>query len=122
MLCNGFIGSVRYLTDDIFRIGVPLSVLSEACSDPDRLSEDSPTSVHLRLWRPILPRTCCIPSQVSINYSNDVDPIWVVINACGNGFSGVVAQGKDWCNMKATFQKVRGRCILFTSTELDLVK
>ena len=59
---------------------------------------------------------------MSINYSNDVDPIWVVINTYGNRFGGVVAQGKDWCTMKAIFQKVRGRCILFTSTELDSVK
>ena len=32
-LCKGFIGSVGYLVDDIFKVRVPLGVLSEACTE-----------------------------------------------------------------------------------------
>jgi len=32
-LCKGFIGSVGYLVDDIFKVQVPLGVLSEACAE-----------------------------------------------------------------------------------------
>jgi len=32
-LCRGFIGSVGYLADDIFKVCIPLGVLSEACAE-----------------------------------------------------------------------------------------
>ena len=98
-LCKGFIGSVGYLADDIFKVRVPLGVLSEACAEtrPFRWSytEQRAFDTIKRYMSSCAPHSC-----VPLEYGSDQDPIWVMTDACGNGIGGVIAQGKDWKNAK----------------------
>lgn len=81
-LCKGFIGSVGYLADDIYKVRIPLGVLAEASAEsrPFRW-----TFTHCR---------------VPLDYNPGHDPIWVMTDACGNGIGGVVAQGPNWQQSK----------------------
>lgn len=81
-LCKGFIGSVGYLADDIYKVRIPLGVLAEASAETRPFKW---TFTHCR---------------VPLNYEPNHDPIWVMTDACGNGIGGVVAQGNDWKTAK----------------------
>jgi len=98
-LCKGFIGSVGYLADDIFKVRVPLGVLSEACAEtrPFRWSYTEQRAFDMIKQ---YVSSCAPHSRVPLEYRSDRDPIWVMTDACGNGIGGVIAQGKDWENTK----------------------
>jgi len=94
-LCRGFIASVGYLADDIYKVRVPLGVLSEASAEtrPFRWSYTEQRAFDT-IKRYIA--SCAPHSRVPIDYSPNHDPIWIMTDACGNGIGGVVAQGPDW--------------------------
>ena len=43
---------------------------------------------------------CAPHCRVPLNYGPNRDPIWVMMDACGNGISGVVTQGCEWKGAK----------------------
>ncbi|KIN99114.1 hypothetical protein M404DRAFT_78798, partial [Pisolithus tinctorius Marx 270] len=98
-LCKGFIGSVGYLADDIYKVRVPLGVLAEASAEtrPFRW-----TFTEQRAFETVkrYVAACAQHCRVPLDYGPDRDPIWVMTDACGNGIGGVVAQGEDWKSAK----------------------
>jgi len=94
-LCRGFIRSVRYLADDIYKVCVPLGVLSEVSAEtqPFCWSYTEQRVFDTIKWY----IASCVPhSRVPIDYGPNDDPIWIMTDACGNGIGRVVAQGPDW--------------------------
>ena len=99
-LCKGFIGSVGYLADDIYKVRVPLGVLAEACAESKPFEWGFTEQRTFEAAKSYI--AACAPhgSRVPMDYGPGTDPIWVMTDACGNGISGVVAQGKDWRTAK----------------------
>lgn len=98
-LCKGFIGSVGYLVDDIYKVRVPLGVLAEASAKSKPFVWGFTEQQAFKTAKAYT-ATCTSNSRVPLRYGSDTDPIWVMTDACGNGIGGVVAQGKDWCTTK----------------------
>ena len=98
-LCKGFIGSVGYLADGIYKVHVPLGVLAEACAE-SKPFEWGFTEQRAFEAAKSYTAACAPHSRVPMDYGPGADPIWVMTDACGNGIDGVVAQGKDWRTAK----------------------
>ena len=98
-LCKGFIGSVGYLVDDIYKVCIPLGVLAEA-SAKTRPFIWGFTEQHVFEATKAYTAVCASSSRVPLNYGPNAEPIWVMTDACGNGVGGVIAQGKDWHTTK----------------------
>lgn len=97
--CRGFIGSVGYLADDIFRVRIPLGVLSEVTGDAvpfrwdfaqQRVFEEAKQYVA----------TCAPHCRVPLDYGPGAPPIYVMTDACLGGIGGVVSQGATWKSAK----------------------
>jgi len=98
-LCKGFVGSVGYLADDIYKVRIPLGVLAEASAETKPFVWGF-TEQHAFEAAKAYTAACASSSRVPLNYGPGTDPIWVVTDTCGNGVGGVVAQGKDWHTAK----------------------
>ena len=98
-LCKGFIGSVGYLVDDIYKVRVPLGVLAEASAESKPFTWGF-TKQRAFKTAQVYTAACASNSRVPLHYGPDADLIWVMTDTCGNGIGGVVAQGKDWRTAK----------------------
>ena len=94
-LLRGFIGSVGYLADDIYRVHVPMGVLSAITRDtvPFRWTETEQRAFD-QVKRHV--HACAKHSRHPLDYSDNADPIWYMTDACMNGVAAVVAQGREW--------------------------
>ncbi|KIM50315.1 hypothetical protein SCLCIDRAFT_145842, partial [Scleroderma citrinum Foug A] len=98
-LCKGFIGSVGYLADDIYKVHIPLGVLAEASAETKPFVWGY-MEQHIFEAAKAYTTACASSSRVPLDYGPNANLIWVMTNACGNGIGGVVAQGKEWCTAK----------------------
>ena len=94
-LCQGFIGAVGYLADDIYKVHVPLGVLAEACAKTRPYQWGYTEQRAFETVKRYV-AACAPHCHVPLDYSLDRDPIWVMTDACGDGIGGVVAQGHAW--------------------------
>ena len=94
-LLRGFIGSVGYLADDIPGVRVPMGVLSSITGDTvpfrwgyteQRAFEEVKSLVHAARDHRRKP----------LDYSPGAPPIWMVMDGCATGISGLVSQGPEW--------------------------
>jgi len=94
-LCRGFIGAVGYLADDVYRVRIPLGVLSAVCGDsvPFRW-----TSTEQRAFEEVKSRVaaCADHHRVPLVYGPTAAQVWMMTDACPTGVGGVVAQGPEW--------------------------
>jgi len=101
-LLRGFIGSVGYLADDIYKVRVPLGVLSEVTGDAIPFRWDFAQERTFEAVKQYT--TACTPhSHVPLNYhtyEHDAPPIYMMTDACLGGIGGVIVQGKDWQSAK----------------------
>ena len=98
-LLRGFLGSVGYLADDVPGVRVPMGILTALTGDTvpfcwtyteQRAFEDVKHLVHqARDHR-----------RVPLDYSKDAPMIWMVMDGCATGISGLVSQGNDWKTAK----------------------
>ena len=81
-----------YLADDIYKVRVPLGILSEVTGDAIPFRWDF---VQERAFEAIKQYTvACTPhSHVPLNYGRDAGGM---TDACLVGIGRVIAQGKDW--------------------------
>jgi hypothetical protein len=94
-LCRGFIGSVGYLADNIYKIRIPLGVLSEVTGDGIPFKWDYAQQWAfdtVKRYVSTCAPHCCVP----LVYGLGAPPIYIMTNACLGGIRGVVAQGPDW--------------------------
>jgi hypothetical protein len=93
--CHGFIGSVGYLADDIYRVRIPLGILSEVMGDTVPFCWDF---AQQRAFEEVkrYAATCAPHCRVPLDYGEDAPPIYVMTDACLGGIGGVVCQGADW--------------------------
>jgi len=98
-LCRGFIGTVGYLADDIYKICIPLGILSEASTETRPFKWDFTEQRAFNTIKQYV-AACAPHSRVPLDYSPNHDPIWIMTDACINGISGVIAQGPDWKGAK----------------------
>ena len=94
-LCRGFIRSVGYLADDIYKVRIPLGVLSEASAETQPFRWSYTEQRAFDTIKQYI-ASCAPHSHMPIDHGPNHDPIWIMIDACGNGIGGVVAQGPDW--------------------------
>jgi hypothetical protein len=98
-LCRGFIGAVGYLADDIYRVRVPLGVLSAVCGDnvPFRW-----TATEQRAFDEVKTyvSACAGHNRVPLSYGPGSPQVWMMTDACPTGVGGVIAQGSDWRKAK----------------------
>lgn len=108
-LLRGFIGSVGYLAYDIPNIRIPMGVLSTITGDTvlfhwgyteQRAFDEVKDLVHQAREHHRKPLT----------YASGSDPIWLVMDGCSTGISGLVSQGEDWKTAKVA---------VFYSTKLN---
>ena len=94
-LLRGFIGSVRYLADDVPNVRIPVGVLSSITGDtvPFRWGyteqcafEEVKNLVHQ------VRENCWVP----LDYVEGASLIWMITDGCATGISGLVSQGDDW--------------------------
>ncbi|KIM51986.1 hypothetical protein SCLCIDRAFT_33007 [Scleroderma citrinum Foug A] len=88
-LCKGFIGSVGYLADNIYKVCVPLGVLAEASAKSKPFVWGF-TEQRAFETAKAYTAACASSSCVPLHYGPSADPIWVMTDACGNGVGGVV--------------------------------
>ena len=106
-LCKGFIGSVGYLTDNIYKVHIPLGILSEASAETQPFRWNFTEQRAFNTVKQYV-ASCAPHSRVPLNYNQGHDPIWVMTDACGNGVGNVVTQGPDWKSAKvATFYSAK---------------
>ena len=98
-LCRGFVGTVGYLADDIYKVRVPLGVLAEACAETKPYQWGY---TEQRAFETVkrYASACAPHCRVPLDYGSNCAPIWVMTDTCGNGIGGVVAQGRDWKTTK----------------------
>lgn len=94
LLC-GFIGSVGFLADDILNICLPLGVLSTITGDKV-LFRWTPTEQCAFDEAKNLTELAQNHSWRPITYGTDAPQVWLVMDGCLTGISGVVSQGVDW--------------------------
>ena len=106
-LCRGFVGVVGYLADDIYKVRIPLGVLAKASTETRPFQWGYTEQRAFEMVKRYV--SACAPHcHVPLNYGPNCDPIWVMMDACGNGISGVVAQGHEWKGAKvAAFYSVK---------------
>ena len=94
-LLRGFIGSVGYLADDIYKVHVPMGVLSAVTGNSVPFHW---TQTEQRAFDQVkcYVQACAKHSRKLLEYSLDAAPVWYMTDACMNGIAGVIAQGKDW--------------------------
>ena len=94
-LLREFIGSVRYLADDIPNIRIPMGILSSIMGDtvPFRwgYTEQRAFDEVKRLAHNVREH-----HQVPLDYSKSASPVWMITDGCSTGISGLVSQGQDW--------------------------
>ena len=97
LLC-GFIGSVGFLADDIPNIRLPLGVLSMITRDkvPFCWTPTEQCRFNEAIYLTELTQN---HSQHPITYRKDALQVWLVMDGCLTGISGVVSQGVNW-NLK----------------------
>jgi hypothetical protein len=106
-LCCGFIGSVGYLADDIYRVRIPLGILSEVTGDAVPFKWDYAQQRAFETVKQYV-ATCAPHCHVPLVYGPDVPTIYMMTDACLGGIGGVIAQGVDWRTAKvATFYSAK---------------
>jgi hypothetical protein len=98
-LCWGFIRSVGYLADDIYRIQIPLGVLSEVTGDTVPFKWDYAQQRAFETIKQYV-ATCAPHCRVPLVYGLEAPPIYMMTDACLGGIGGVIAQGADWRTAK----------------------
>jgi hypothetical protein len=93
-LCRGFVGSVGYLADDIYKVRIPL-MLTVICGDTVSFRW---TETEQRAFDAVkrAVAACATHSRVPLDYSPGHPTIWMMTDACPTGVGGVVAQGRTW--------------------------
>ena len=98
-LCRGFIGAVRYLADDIYKVRVPLGVLAEASAETKPFQWGYTKQRAFETVKRYA--SACAPHcHVPLDYGLNRDPIWVMTDAYGNRLGGVITQGHNWKGTK----------------------
>ena len=100
-LCCGFIGTVGYLADDIYKIQIPLGILSEASAETKPFKWDFTEQRAFEVVKKYV-AACAPHARKPLDYGPDCQPIWMMTDACGNGVGSIVAQGPDWKSAKIT--------------------
>jgi hypothetical protein len=98
-LCRGFIGSVGYLADDIYRVRIPLGVLSEVTGDAVPFHWDHAQQRAFETVKQYV-ATCAPHCRVPLVYGPSAPPIYMMTDACLGGIGGIVALGADWRTAK----------------------
>ena len=94
-LLHMFIRSARYLTDDIYKVRIPMGVLSVITGDNIPFKwEVTEQRTFERIKQYV--QACQNHRRVPLVYGRDEPKVWLMTNACINGIATVVAQGKDW--------------------------
>ena len=98
-LLRGFIGSVRYLADDIPNVRIPMGILSSITGDtvPFRW-----TYTEQRAFEQVkdLVQQARQHSRKPLNYAPSGEQIWLITDGCSTRISGIISQGKHWKNAK----------------------
>lgn len=94
LLC-GFIRSTGYLADNIYKVQVPMGVLSAITGDTVPFRQTHTEQYTFEQIKDYI-QACAGHWQVLLSYGKDAAPIWYMTDACVNGIAGVVAQGCDW--------------------------
>ena len=111
-LLRGFIRSVEYLADDIPNIRIPMGVLSAITGDTvlfcwgyteQRAFDEVKSLVHQAREH----------HRVPLTYEKEAPPIWMIMDGCLTGVSGLVSQGVDWKTTKI---------MVFYSAKLNLAQ
>ena len=98
-LCRGFVRAVGYLADDIYKVRIPLGVLASASTETKPFQWGYTEQHTFEMVKHYV--SACTPHcRVPLDYGPNRDPIWVMMDACGNGLGGVVAQGRTWKGAK----------------------
>ncbi|KDQ09079.1 hypothetical protein BOTBODRAFT_643390 [Botryobasidium botryosum FD-172 SS1] len=92
---SGFIGSVGYLAPGCGGIRIPLGVLTPLTS---KNTSWKWTDTEQRTFQAAKDTVAawCTTHRPAINYTEGVDPIWLVTDACLTGASGYVCQGANF--------------------------
>jgi hypothetical protein len=98
-LCRGFIGSVSYLADDIYRVRIPLGVLSEVMEDAVPFKWDFAQQWAFEKVKQYI-ASCAPHCHIPLVYGPTAPHIYMMTDACLGGIRGVIAQGLDWCTAK----------------------
>jgi hypothetical protein len=98
-LCRGFIGSVGYLANDIYKVHIPLGVLSEVTGDAVPFRWDFTQQRAFNEVKQYV-ATCRPHCRVPLQYGAKAPPIFITTDACLGRIGGVVAQGPDWQSAK----------------------
>ena len=98
-LLRGFIRSVGYLADDIYKVQVPMGVLSAITGDSIPFKWDGTEQCMFEAVKCYV-HACRDHQQVPLNYETNSPHIWFMTDACFNGIAAVVAQGDKWQESK----------------------
>jgi hypothetical protein len=98
-LYRGFIGSVGYLADDIYKVRIPLGVLSEITGDAIPVRWDLTQQQAFDEVKQYV-ATCKPHCRVPLKCGKGAPPIFVMTDTCLGGIGEVVAQGEDWKTAK----------------------
>jgi len=92
---HSFLGVVGFLADDIHKVRVPMGTLSEVTGDTVLFRWDyTQQRTFDEVKRYVA--SCARHSRVPLDYCQEADPIWLMLDASGKGVACVIAQGQDW--------------------------
>jgi hypothetical protein len=103
-LLRGFIGLAGYLADDIYKVRVPMGVLSAITGDNVPFKW---TNTEQRAFECVKQyvQACHDHRRVPLVYSKTAPHVWLMTDMCINGIATVIVQGNDWktANITAFF-------------------
>ena len=111
-LLRGFIGSVGYLADDIYKVRVPMGVLSAITRDSVPFKWNKTQQCAFEVVKRYI-HTCRDHQQVPLSYGTNSPHIWFMTDACFNRIAAVVTQGDKWQESKIA---------VFFSTKMNLAQ
>ena len=94
-ILHGFLGSVGYLADDVPGVRIPMGILSELTGDatPFHWTYMEQCAFEDMKW---LVHAARDHRRHPLIYTEGAPQIWMVMNGCASGISGVVSQGENW--------------------------
>ena len=103
-LLRGFIGSAGYLADDIYKVRVPMGVLSAITGDNVPFKWTNTEQCAFERVKQYV-QACRDHRRVPLVYGGTAPRVWLMTDACINGVATVIAQGDDWktANVAAFF-------------------
>jgi hypothetical protein len=103
-LLRGFIGLAGYLGDNIYKVRVPMGVLSAITGDNIPFKWTNTEQWAFERVKQYV-QACHNHRRVLLVYSKTAPCVWLMMDACINGITIVIVQGADWktANIAAFF-------------------